>query len=206
MRFKRWLIGAIIIFMGLTGDVCAIPVNAEAVYQDPGTSAVRKPSGYPDEMSAMPCCNIPEKSEPEVAHYTVDGQLMSKDMQDYIYRVCVELGIEWYYPYFLCQIFQESGFDPYDVSSNGLDYGYCQLRILYHEDFKAMVGHPEWDLINDPFANVYVGCYLMAQNLNESGGDISAALKLYFNSGSDYWNSKYVEDVLQWTAYLERIN
>lgn len=141
----------------------------------------------------------------KIPHYTVDGQLMATEMQDYIYRTCTDMGIEFYYPYFLCQIYQESKFNSHAVSRNGLDYGYCQLRIYYHDEFKAMVGHPEWDLINDPFANVYVGCYLMKNNLEASGYDISGALAKYFNSGNDYCNYTYVQDVSQWFTTLERI-
>lgn len=143
--------------------------------------------------------------EIDIPHYKVNNVVLSVDMQDFIYRTCCNMGIEYYFPYFLCQIYQESKFDPRAVSKDGIDYGYCQLRIYYHDDFKNQVGHPEWDLINDPFANIYVGCHLMATNLTATDGNISEALKLYFNSGSDYWNSIYVGDVMQWTGVLERI-
>ena len=167
----------------------------------------RRPSGYPDEMSAMPCCNVEINVTPkaEIPHYKVNGVLMDPDMQDFIYHTCERVGIPDYYPYFLCQIYQESKFDPYVVSKNGLDYGYCQLRIYYHDSLKKLVGHPEWDLINDPFANVYVGAYLMASNINEAGS-YAGALALYFNSGNEEDNNKYILDVTQWYPTLERIN
>lgn len=196
MRFKAIVISCLIL-----ASCLAIPVNA-AVEVAP-IEGGRRPSGYPDEFSAMPCCMIPDP-EP-IEHYTVNGQSLSIDMQNYIYRLCKDMGIEFYYPYFLCQIYQESRFNPNAVSKSGLDFGYCQLRIYYHEHFKSLVGHPEWDLINDPFANLYVGCYLMKTNLEACGYDISGALAMYYNSGSDYWNSVYVNDVTQWVPTLERI-
>lgn len=202
---KGWLIGAAVIALTL-GSVYTIPAHAQAVTVDISGQFDRRPSGYPDDQSAMPCCNITKKSEPEVAHYSIAGSMMSEDMQDFVHQTCVNLGVDWYFPYFICQIYQESRFNPNAVSSNGMDYGYCQLRITYHEHFKALVGHPEWDLVNDPFANVYVGCFLMAENLKACRGSVGDALARYYNSGDPYWNSKYVEDVLQWTAYLERIN
>lgn len=141
----------------------------------------------------------------EIPLYTVSGVTCPVEYQEYAYRILCQFGKEWYYPYFLCQMFQESQFIHSPVSANGLDYGLCALRIYYHKALTAECGHPEFDVINDPYANMYVGIYLMSKNLDASGGDIAGALAMYFNSGSDAANAVYVHDVTKWVSTLVQI-
>lgn len=130
---------------------------------------------------------------------TINNERMN--FQYFVYEKCVEFGIEDFFPQIMCQIYQESRFDQSAVG-NGLDYGLFQLRITYHDYFKSLCGHPEFDVINDPYANIYVGCFLMSEYYKETG-DWDSALKRYYCSGNEYLDEKYVQDVMQWMKEIE---
>ena len=125
---------------------------------------------------------------PAPHHYSVNGKTMYYNYQDFIWTLCVEFGIEDYFTYLLAQFYHESGFNQYAVSYTS-DYGICQLNANYHAGFKRMVGHTEWDVIDDPYANMYIGVYLMATYIKNRGGDIELAWTDY-NAGAGY-TAKY---------------
>ena len=214
------------------------------------------PSGFPDELSAMPCCNtsntfnalgtLEEDDEPEaeeetsvermgtdlpgseddpeecpaeadaetlasasesaeavVPIYRVDGELLNPDLQRYAYETLESMGISWYYPTFLCQIYQESGFRQSAVSPQG-DYGLCQLKGIYHDSIKEAAGIPWADLVADPYANIYAGAYLMSSFLEESG-DLYTAISAYNTGFVTIYNPEYVNQVMQWVPTLEEV-
>ena len=135
----------------------------------------------------------------EEKHITINKERLLP--QDFVYQKCVDFGIEDFFPEIMCQIYQESRFDQSAVG-NGLDYGLFQLRITYHDYFKSLCGHPEFDVINDPYANIYVGCFLMSEYYKETG-NWDSALKRYYCSGNEYLDEKYVQDVMQWKGSIE---
>ena len=262
------------------------PKEARFESVEPETSAyvqdrpTGEPSGFPDELSAMPCCNVPnalelldqekptinqeinqepgeaideqetveEASLPgagaeqsaEEGHeegckadfqyeetlagtvadpeetdaaaaeepaadafrlYRVNGALLSPELQRYAYDTLESFGIGWYYPTFLCQMYQESRFLQSAVSSKG-DYGICQIKGEYHEAVKAAAGIPWADLKADPWANIYAGAFLMAGFIQEAG-DLNTAISAYNTGFVTVYNQDYVDQVLQWVPTLE---
>lgn len=150
----------------------------------------------------MPCEMVHEEQTNPL--FTVDGQMLNEDIQKYIYNHMKEWGCESYYQFWLAEIYQESRFKHDAVSASGLDYGFCQLRITYHQYFCELAGHPEFDVINDYWANLYVGTYIWCKNLKESGYDLSATIMMYYNSGNTEADLKYLADVTQWFSTIER--
>jgi hypothetical protein len=135
---------------------------------------------------------------PAPHHYSVGGNTLYYNYQDYIWTLCVKFDIEEYFTYLLCQFYQESSYNQYLVSSTN-DYGICQLNKTYHKYFLRMVGHPEWDVIHDPYANMYCGVYLMSQYI-KNRGDLDLAMTDY-NAGSGYTDTKGVRH-----AYTDRVH
>lgn len=128
---------------------------------------------------------------------------LSPELQRYAFGCLAARGHAWYYPYFICQIFQESRFDQGAVSPTG-DYGLCQISGAYHAEHAAAAGIPGADLINDPFANIYVGAHIMSTNI-EITGNIRQAISRYF-TGNDTYYEPYVQQVMQWMDRLVVIN
>lgn len=135
--------------------------------------------------------------------YSVNGAVLDTNLQAYIKQSCDNLGIGDYFPQILCQMYQESRFNQGAVSPHDC-YGLMQLKGAYHEAFKAAVGHPEWDLVNDPYANAYVGVFLMSQYIHAYNGDFNMALTDYYWGGGTAANNgiyqEYVDQVRQWEA------
>lgn len=150
----------------------------------------------------MPC-DLPH-IEQENPIFTVNGEMLNEDLQKYIFNRMKEEGCESYYQFWLCEIYQESRFVYNAVSPDQMDYGFCQLRKTYHTYFCELAGHPEFDVINDYYANLYIGTFLFCKNLKESNFDLSSAIMKYFNSGDPAADFKYLQDVSQWFSTVER--
>lgn len=135
--------------------------------------------------------------------YTVNGSRLPDELSNYAYSVCQQFGIEWYYPHLLCQMYQESRFQQSAVSPSG-DYGLMQLKGIYHAYFKQIAGIPWADLVNDPYANIYCGIYLMQMYLHQCG-DLNTAISAYNTGSVNSYNPAYVNQVRQWEGTLQRI-
>lgn len=133
-----------------------------------------------NKYQAEDCVQL--KSAPN--YYSVNGKTLYYNYQDFIWTLCEQWDIENYYEYLLCQFYQESRFEQSAVSPTQ-DYGICQINIKYQEGFKRAAGHPEWNIFTDPYANMYVGVYLMSTYIHERDGDIALALTDY-NAGPNY--------------------
>ena len=146
---------------------------------------------------------------PATTHYSVNGKTLDYDYQDFIWTLCVKWGIEDYFPILLCQFYHESNFRQ-DVISRTNDYGICQLNGKYHTAWIKKVGHPEWDVKIDPYANMYVGVYLMAKKIKATNGNIDIAMTLY-NAGGGYYKKYgirevYVNNVHKWESTLKALD
>ena len=134
-------------------------------------------------------------------YYTVAGQSISKDLQRYLYDRLEHFGIAWYYPYAVCQIWQESRWNP--MSTNGRDHGICQMKGIYWDGRAANAGLPGAD-IWDPYAQLHVFSWMMSGYLNAAGGNTGRALSMYF-LGSDQWSDTYVNNVMSWMPTLQEV-
>lgn len=146
---------------------------------------------------------------PAPTHYSVNGAIMPYNYQDFIWTICVRGGIEEYFPTLLCQFYQESRFNQQSVSSTN-DYGICQLNAKYHDSWTMMVGHPEWDVKVDPYANMYIGVTLMVNKINNRNGDIDIAMTDY-NAGGSYYGKygiryQYTDRVHYWETTLNALD
>lgn len=132
--------------------------------------------------------------------YSINGDALSKNLQIYLYCELSNRGIEWFYEYALCQIYQESRFNHNVINSNGLDMGLCQFRITYFPKFAKEAGLYQADIMN-PIDSIYVYAYLMSKYI-KSTGNVNEALSKYY-TGGEYYCQTYVDDVTQWLNYLK---
>ena len=215
MRRRDYLttvIGTLIILftIGILFGYCCAKVYGAEVSADECMAAGERAL---IEGGAMPCV---ASEKPPVADETetveeitveavetpvrsVDGHRLGTDLEDYLYRQLEARGIGWYYDMALCQIFQESHFDPYAENPNGLDKGLCQFRITYFGKFAREAGLYQWDIMN-PIDQLYVYAYLMERYLREEGS-VDMALSRYYTGNSNF-NQSYVSAVRQWVPTL----
>lgn len=123
--------------------------------------------------------------------YTIHGVTPSEELQRHLYAKLTEREIGWYMPYAVCQIWQESRWNP--KSSNGRDHGLTQQKGIYWDGRAAAYGIPGAD-IWDAYAQLHVYTAMMAGYLAASGGDVGRALSMYY-LGADGLAQNYVDAV-----------
>ncbi len=131
--------------------------------------------------------------------YKVNGVLPPYEWQWYLYGKLADRGLEWWYPYAICQIYQESNWNQY--STNGKDHGLCQFKGVYWDGWAQAAGIPGAD-IWDVYAQLTVYVWMMGNNLAAAGGNVGQALSLYY-LGYAGWSDEYVGHVTKWLDYLE---
>lgn len=141
-------------------------------------------------------------------YYSVDGATLSLDLQDYIYETLKDYDMEWYFPTFLCQVYQESHFNQSAMAyhANGtVDVGLCQLKSIYHDEIRSIAGlGPEANFYTDPYANLAGGMALMRRNWTACW-DINTAISAYFTGSTSQYSSTYVADVRKWENTLMEV-
>lgn len=119
--------------------------------------------------------------------YTVNGETLNPDIQAYLYQRLSDYQLEWFMPYAIMIAYQESKFDQYNVSDDGLDYGLLQFRKQF------------WDWsrgdIFDPYAQIDVFVELMANRAN-AGCDLYEMISRHMMSDYGSYNDDYVSTVL----------
>lgn len=131
--------------------------------------------------------------------YRVNGVLPPYEWQWYLYGRLADRGLEWWYPYAVCQIYQESNWNQY--STNGKDHGLCQFKGIYWDGWASAAGIPGAD-IWDVYAQLTVYVWMMGNNLAAAGGNVGQALSLYY-LGYAGWSDEYISHVTRWLDYLE---
>lgn len=131
--------------------------------------------------------------------YKVNGVLPPYEWEWYLYGKLADRGLEWWYPYAICQIYQESNWNQY--STNGRDHGLCQFKGIYWDGWASAAGIPGAD-IWDAYAQLTVYVWMMGNNLAAAGGNVGQALSLYY-LGYTGWSEEYVGHVMRWLDYLE---
>lgn len=132
-------------------------------------------------------------------HYRIAGVTPPYEWQWYLYGRLADRGLEWWYPYAMCQIYQESNWNQY--STNGKDHGLCQFKGVYWDGWAQSSGIPGAD-IWDVYAQLTVYVWMMGNNLAAAGGNVGQALSLYY-LGYAGWSDEYVGHVIKWLDYLE---
>lgn len=132
-------------------------------------------------------------------HYRVNGVTPPYEWEWYLYGKLADRGLEWFYPYAVCQIYQESNWNQW--SDNGRDKGLCQQRAVYWSERSAQAGIPGADIWNVN-AQIHVYVWQMEQYLAAAGYDVGGALSIYY-LGYAGWSDEYVGHVLRWMDYLE---
>lgn len=131
--------------------------------------------------------------------YRVNGVLPPYEWQWYLYGKLADRGLEWFYPYAVCQIYQESNWNQW--SDNGRDKGLCQQRAVYWSERSAQAGIHGADIWNVN-AQLHVYVWQMAQYLAAANYSVEGALSIYFLGYAGY-AEEYVGHVLRWMDYLE---
>lgn len=133
--------------------------------------------------------------------YSIHGTIPNREWQRYLIDELKRKGIEWYVPYAVCQIFQESRWNP--KADNGRDKGLTQQKGIYWAARAERYGIKGAD-IWDPYAQLHVYACMMAEYLRLAKNDVGWALSFYFY-GNGQRADKYVHDVLSHMDYLKEV-
>ena len=181
-----------------------------AIEEDTGSQAETEAAVVPADDVETASASAPVEMEtagaqtgaPEgLVHYAVNGVVLSPYLQEYLYGQLSRYGAEWFFPVALCQIYQESRYKADAQNPNGQDKGLCQFREQFWEYHAKLSGLYEYDIWN-PIDQLWVYAWLMAQNLQKSGGDIGMALSRYYLGEATY-SETYVTAVMQWFGTME---
>ena len=166
--------------------------GSPALAEDPEGTDPDDPEVHPDDVAAGH------------AIYTVNGTLLSPDLQNYLYDQLAKYGKQHIFPISLCQLYQESRYNFLAVAPNGLDKGLCQFRETYFPLFAQESGLVQYDIFN-PIDSLYVYAYLMSKYIDMNGGDIYGALSMYFTGPGGAYCDQYVHDVMQWQGTMREV-
>ena len=135
-------------------------------------------------------------------YYSVAGVWPNRDYEEYLYNCLVDRGIEWWYPYAVAQIFQESRWNP--NSTNGRDHGICQFK---GESFQARAIHHAGlynaDIWN-PYDSLYVYSFYIRDVLASVNWNVEDALSFYIVGNWGIRHDTYVNYVMGWYNQLGR--
>ena len=106
-------------------------------------------------------------------------------------------GIEWWEPYALAQMFQESRFGIYVENRNGLDKGLLQYRVTYWSALCTQHGLPAETSIFDWRAQLNIYVQDTARRLG-SGCSVHETISRHMMSDYGPFCETYVNDVMRW--------
>lgn len=129
---------------------------------------------------------------------------MSHELQTYIYNLCLKYDIEWFYPYFMAQLFHESRWQEGLVTERG-DYGIAQINISMHPHLTDALGITDYA---NSYNSVTAGLYLMNNYLSR-GYTVRQAMTAYRwgeGKANDPDPENYYDTVCSYTQCLFREN
>ena len=154
--------------------------------------------------------SVTEVVEPEFEHlkpkrhYGYFNVPLEKELQDHIFALCEESGID---PKLVMAIIQkESTFDAGAIGDRGRAQGLMQVQERWHFDRIEELGVT--DLL-DPYQNVTVGIHFLEELIWLGGGSVEWALMAY-NGGHGLANKRaesvveYAEIVMSWAEEFSR--
>lgn len=131
----------------------------------------------------------------ETPIYQVDGYVPDVNLQEYLYNRLAEHGIEWFMPYAVCLIAQESSWNPLVENVNGLDKGLLQYRI-------GLVPWMDW---RNPYQEIDYFVSQMANRANNLGCTVSDMISRHNVSDFCPYNQAYVDAVMSHSGSLVRV-
>lgn len=144
------------------------------------------------------------ETEPEetIPYYTVNGEFIGYKLSDYLYEQLESRGAEDFYKVALCQLYQESRYNPNAVGYDGYDQGIAQIRVVFWDYFMEQAGLTSADPFN-PIDSLYIYSYLMSTYIDDLDGDVNRALSKYNVGNTKWYNEEYVNAVMQWYDTIE---
>lgn len=110
--------------------------------------------------------------------------------------------IEWWEPYALAQMFQESRFGIYVENRNGLDKGLLQYRVTYWSALCTQHGLPAETDIFDWRAQLNIYVQDTARRIG-NGLTVNEIISRHMMSDYGPYNETYVNNVMRWVMYKE---
>ncbi len=175
MRKTKLIAGVLIPCIALATTVMALSVpnnSSDAEAQSVSCEHAKDIVVSATNMLSTTASSIVESVEPIIPVYNIN---LSKELQEFTYRQCVDYGIEEYYTLILAVMWQESGFVS-DVISSTNDYGLMQINIINHESLRQALGVTDFLNAED---NIRCGVYILSNNIKNCGGNIGHALMSY---------------------------
>jgi len=181
-----------------TVEETAEPVLAKGSETD--STGLTQSTGQSDELTAE--VETDSESQPsadavvpaETPLFEVDGYVPDVNLQEYLYNRLAEHGIEWFMPYAVCLIAQESSWNPLAVNQNGRDKGILQYRVEFHDGL-------DW---TNPCAEIDLFVQQMA-NRAMSGKTVSEMISTHMMSDWGDYNQAYVDAVMSHSSSLVRV-
>lgn len=169
----------------------------------PQQLCITEPKVITIEVSRQPCIIKPievvETINEEVEQVpTIYDIPLDTELQRYTYELCVEHGVEEYYPLMLAVMWLESNFNEKVVSKTN-DYGLMQINKINHKWLSEKLGITDF---LDAKQNIKAGVYMLSTYLLKYE-DVDKALMAY-NLGEAgahrHWNAgKYTTKYVQLT-------
>ena len=158
---------------------------------------------YLSETPYAPPATIAQTSttitQPAAAGFTylsICGICPNRDYELYLYNQLNNLGISWWYPYAVAQIFQESRWNP--NSTNGRDHGICQFKGVYFASrAKHFAGMDNANIWN-PYDSLKVYAYYIKDILVSMNYQVDATLSFYIRGDTYGWDQTYIDHVMNW--------
>lgn len=148
---------------------------------------------------------VDECKEQKTPVYICNDMVLDADFQEEMYKMFAENGIEWWYPYAIAMIYQESAFNFDAVHYNfdgSVDIGLFQFNNKWWDsECLKTIGYV--GDIHNPYDQLAVYTANVARRSN-IGHDISTIISDH-KTGEAWYDSKYVNDVLQWIERMWRI-
>ena len=117
---------------------------------------------------------------------------LSEDLQNHIFAVCEEKGIDPAIIVAMC--FRESTYNASKIGDGGNSFGIMQIQPRHHYERMLKLGCT--DLL-DPFQNITVGIDYLCEQLNRYDGDMAKALVGYNSGHFSGTVTQYARNVLE---------
>lgn len=200
--------GMIIADLTPKSEAAAVDVHVETGFTDRsmiegGAMQCQNPVQSPENGPVSVPATEVEETVDHVVRYSVDGQFLGRDLERYLMEQLEARHIGWMYTTALCQIYQESRFNPCAQNKNGLDMGLCQFRITYFGSFAQKSGLVTYDIWN-PVDQIYVYAWIMAEYIKQEGS-VEGALSRYYTGTPGAYCDTYVRDVLRWQHTIQEV-
>lgn len=152
--------------------------------------------------SAATTVKQPATTSAGFVYYKVAGQSPNREYEKYLYDQLNSLGIAWWYPYAVAQIWQESCWNP--NSTNGRDHGICQFKGIYFqsraEHFAGMKNADIWN----PYDSLKVYAYYIRALLAACNNKVDVTLSYYICGDPYNWDQTYINHVMGWYNRLQK--